>query len=661
MHAIKSLLSLLIDNAFPLFKKGRSFKSVLLTLLKDLVIMALVFAVIWFLSSKIFYFLAIKINGQFFAIAFLATQLISLVFATSHIITKMYMSNENNLLLSFPVSFDELFISKIIMTYISEFIFNILYIFPIFLVFGVVGKLSFTYFIGVVLLLPFMPILPIAFGSLISIPIMFIVKFFKSKPVVTIVVSLIAIAGIFFVYMLIVSKVSGAFNIADQQIDTSLHVNEGITKIGSKIFIFSYVGKNLFAWIDGGTFVKFLAYLGMLLLYTIGSIILVLPCLLLIRAFFQKMTSMNGQISIARKRKVSRVNEIFSKDDVLCCETLCFNEDVIKSTNASKRASLIKKYVKQVAKSYAAKAIDVESTKFALVYALTDKKETWEYGSQTTEVINKDNRQVYRDTVSVVSNKSVNTPLISSIRVSAPKYHKRGQTAELLVNEFKSILRSPSLIFQYFLITVLMPIIVYTYDFILRDIEVSMTGNMIKYAAHFFVLIVLTCLSSMVSSVAISRQGGLFYMTKTFPVDHKKHIFVKTAFNTIITSTMLIITAVVCYITKIVPAYVTTYSTITALFICVGHICHSIDLDLRRPSLSWYDASDISDISKNTAISVLIGVVIGAIVFALIYFLFDENVKVPLNVVLIVSAVYCVTRVYFLFLRAKHTIERMEL
>lgn len=150
-------------------------------------------------------------------------------------------------------------------------------------------------------------------------------------------------------------------------------------------------------------------------------------------------------------------------------------------------------------------------------------------------------------------------------------------------------------------------------------------------------------------------------MTKTFPVDYKKHIFVKTAFNTIVTSTMLILTAVVCYVTKIVPAFVTTYSTVTALFICVGHICHSIDLDLRRPSLSWYDASDISDISKNTAISVLIGVVLGAVAFALIYFLFNENVKVPLNVVLILSIVYCLTRVYFLFLRAKHTIERMEL
>lgn len=550
----KAVLSLLLANAYPHLRKGQRKKTIP-ALLKNIFIMALVFFVFWFLASKIMNFLSVKVDGAFLAIALLFTQLLGLTFATSNIITKMYLSNDNNLLLSLPISFNELFIAKVVMVYISEFIFNLIYILPIFCAIGVIGEVGALYYLGVIILLPFISVLPIALGALISIPIMFVVKFFKSRPVVTIVTSLIAIIAVFIAYMLLVRSVSGAFNIADQQISQSLKIHYAIEKIGEKLFFYTYIMSALENLFVVKNFVKFLIYFGILLAYLVGSIIVLLPCLLLIKHFFQSIETMNEQT--------------------------------------------------------------------AMVKVNGDKK-----------------------------------------------FKKRGQFHQLLHNEFKMLLRSPNQLFKYFLITILMPLIVFTYDFILRDIEVNMTGDILKYASHYFVVFMMVCLSSLISSVAISRQGNLFYLTKTLPIDCKKQITAKALFNCILTIAMLLVTMVVILATGVIKIWeVTVCSTISAIFVCIGHVCHSIDLDLRKPTLSWYDVSDIDELSKNTAMSVLIGLIISASAFLLMYLIYTLRLKVsvtvsimePILVVLVLSFIYAIFRVYFLYLRIQNELERMEL
>ena len=550
----KAVLSLLLANTYPNFRKGQRKKSIP-TILKNFFIMAIVFLIFWFLAGKIMNFLSVKVDAAFLAIALLLTQVLGLTFATSSIITKMYLSNDNNLLLSLPLSFNELFIAKVVMVYISEFIFNLVYILPIFIAIGVIGNIGILYYLGIIILLPFISVLPIALGALISIPIMFVVKFFKSRPVLTIVTSLVAIVAVFVAYMLLVRSVSGAFNIAEEQISQSLKVHFAIERIGGKLFFYSYIMKALESFFVSKNIVKFLIYFGILLVYLIGSVIVLLPCLLLIKHFFQSIETMNEQTAVVKVKG--------------------------------------------------------------------DKK-----------------------------------------------FKKRGQFHQLIHNEFKMLLRSPNQLFKYFLITVLMPLIVFTYDFILRDIEVNMTGDILKYASHYFVIFMMVCLSSLISSVAISRQGSLFYLTKTLPVDYKKQITAKALFNSILTIAMLIVTMVVVLATGVIKIWqVTVCSTVSAIFICIGHVCHSIDLDLRKPTLSWYDVSDIDELSKNTATSVLIGLVISAAAFLIMYLTYTLRLKVtvsvsimePIILVLVLSFLYMIFRVYFLYLRVQNELERMEL
>ena len=48
------------------------------------------------------------------------------------------------------------------------------------------------------------------------------------------------------------------------------------------------------------------------------------------------------------------------------------------------------------------------------------------------------------------------------------------------------------------------------------------------------------------------------------------------------------------------------------IVICDNHVsvCWNFDMDLRGPSLDWYDSGEITTLSKNTAYSIFIGLIV---------------------------------------------------
>ena len=238
MSQIFELFKLQMDNKYTLFKQ-KNFKSIAKQIFKYLVFAVAIMLVIFFVLQKIFFLLAINVNVEFMALVLVATQGISFVFAISSIINTLYLNKDNELFMVMPVTFNQLFMSKIMMLYIGELIFNTLYILPILLAFGMLGHFGLIYYIMLVLFLPVFPLLPIALASIVSIPIMFVVKFFKRHSWATIIFTLVSVAVLFVLYMRIVSKISSAINIAEKQIATGLKVNSNIKRRGSNISLYT--------------------------------------------------------------------------------------------------------------------------------------------------------------------------------------------------------------------------------------------------------------------------------------------------------------------------------------------------------------------------------------------------------------------------------------
>lgn len=297
MSQIFKLLRLQIDNKYDFFKKTKkkSFKSFGGYALIFIALYALVF----YLARMIISYLTISINREFLTIMFATTQAVALVFGMSSVLKHLYMSKDNELLIVFPVTFNQLYLSKILILYISELIFNLVYVTPILLAIGTIGynagAIQLVYFLGVFIILPMLPILPLAIAVIISIPIMYIIKFFRRHQLVASAFLLVAVTCIFIVYMKIVPTITGAFNIADKQLETGFKVNFAIKRIGLQIPIYHWLVTAF------QTYSK-LYNLAILLLVSLG---LFLISTLIIRPFYKNIVLINNE-STQRKGRTKK-------------------------------------------------------------------------------------------------------------------------------------------------------------------------------------------------------------------------------------------------------------------------------------------------------------------------------------------------------------------
>ena len=120
MGTIFNLLKLQIDNKTDILKTA-SPKKMITALFKTVLLLALITVGVGFIFSK-FVTLGITINASFLALVLLITQAISLIFAVGHIINTLYLSKDNEMLICLPVTPNQLFVSKILLIYLEEFL-----------------------------------------------------------------------------------------------------------------------------------------------------------------------------------------------------------------------------------------------------------------------------------------------------------------------------------------------------------------------------------------------------------------------------------------------------------------------------------------------------------------------------------------------------------
>lgn len=531
MSQILKLFKFQLDNKYNLFK-SRDWKAFLKTLFKYICLIGAITLVLYLILNKIFTLLFIKISEDAISVVLVVTQAISFAFAIASTISTLYLSKDNELLMVLPVTFNQLFVSKIMVLYVSELIFNMLYMLPVFLCLGWLGRLSGLYFLSLIFIIPLLPLLPIALASILSIPIMFVLKFFKKHNVLSIVCILVAVATIFILYMSFVTNLSSVINIAEKQVATGLKINNWLENTGHRIIVYYQMAMSMLSF-------KYFYYP---LLFLLGSVLLVVACFALIKPFYYKIST------------------------------------------------------------------------------------------------------VTLETTSVVSSRH-------------RPFKSRSVFGELFVNEMRMVFRSPGYIFQFFLFPLFMPLIVFTYDKLLINIAVNQAGQNMIFGSHILVLGIIALMSNTISSIAISKEGGTFYIAKTTPISFRVQAMAKLAFNAVFTVGAILVTTIVTMIFTDLNIGITLLSSLVVILLSLGHICHSFDLDLQHPVLDWYDNSEISTIGKNTTKSMIYALALPVLLCLIITLLGLAG----LFVALAISIIYLIGRIHLLNIRLDYYYERMEI
>ena len=302
MSNILALLKFQLDNKTDFFKSS-SPKAMIKAILAKLVTLYLAYFVVSFALNKVLT-LGFLINAEFLALVLLATQVISLVFATGTVVNTLYLNRDNELLICLPITPNQLFMSKILLIYIRELSVNAMISVPLFLTLAGFVKVGASFYLSIPVLLLILPIFPIVVASFISLPLMAAIRFLQKHTALSIIIIFSLIAVILWVYIRLIGSIANEFNIASEQYETMLKVNKIIARIGVRI-----VGYYQLA----GAMLSFSKWYVFLLYVLICTAISAVAVAFTRYSFFKlAMVSLENTVKAKRKVKEFKRRSIFS-------------------------------------------------------------------------------------------------------------------------------------------------------------------------------------------------------------------------------------------------------------------------------------------------------------------------------------------------------------
>ena len=204
MNDIKTLIMMQLKDKLDLgFIKDKA------QLIRKIVFFALRFIIVAGLSYALFYvssFLRIFHNSPFIPTSIMTMLLtiilvISTFASTNDLIKSLYMAEDNQVLVTYPISANRIFLSKIIVFYLYEIYKNFTFTLPIFVAYGLISPVNWFFYIWVFLSFFVVSMIPVVLGVVLSLPGFFIMRFFNRFRVLKILFFIAVLAG--FIYLLV--------------------------------------------------------------------------------------------------------------------------------------------------------------------------------------------------------------------------------------------------------------------------------------------------------------------------------------------------------------------------------------------------------------------------------------------------------------------------
>ena len=112
-------------------------------------------------------------------VVFTLIQLMSIITCTVGLTQTLYMTADNRVLLTLPVSSTQVYVSKLILYYIFELKKNITLTLPLFVAYGIINGAVWYYYPWLLFCFLFVSLVPVAIAAIISIPTLFVWQFVK--------------------------------------------------------------------------------------------------------------------------------------------------------------------------------------------------------------------------------------------------------------------------------------------------------------------------------------------------------------------------------------------------------------------------------------------------------------------------------------------------
>jgi len=208
------------------------------------------------------------LSHEFLVFTFVIFHIIQTCFMLPKLIRTLDINNDREMLLRWPVSPKQIFISKVIVAYMDELIFSTIILFPVLISFGVTVGLGVGYFFLIPFVVLVAPFFPFFLASLIMYPVQRVVNFLRSRQLLTTFIYFGLLIGMIFLYMRIINDSLFAI-IAEDGMAVTIRDSQDSIVLWSQIFGIQWLFASIFT--QGAAW----AFVGLLLVLVLSLFLLV--------------------------------------------------------------------------------------------------------------------------------------------------------------------------------------------------------------------------------------------------------------------------------------------------------------------------------------------------------------------------------------------------
>lgn len=647
-----------LNFSFKADKKGTLTKMILMTV-GFAAITAVICLIIYVLG-----FLKILGNGvlpvPMFNV-FLYLVLILNTLSCIHRMTKsLFFSKDNQVLLTYPVNNGAIFLSKLVVFYVTELLKNFIMLVPLLLAYGIINKFVWYYYPWMLLVFFIVTMIPIGIGGILSIPYMYILSFLKKSQYIQGILAIIALISISVLLFIGLSKIP-----ADLKITTNwssiyypqiLNVTEKIESYSGPLVYFPglFFGYRGYIYNSSPSSLSIVnARSGIILLIVIGIIVAsIVISYFLARPLFFKMATKpfeyrkniidhNYKLNLAksnlherafrplltypisRKDKPGIVNKLTKLLGVLNREEKLF---LRRKINTKRVLKFLNKYARN------------------LKFEEVGLKEIVDFGY----VIEIRNGVPFLVLIKGVKG---NTASCYDPYKLKKKNYKSNSFLSVFTKDILTDIRTPGTVISHFMLFIITPLAIALLNAIFRAINASFQGQAFTVMFNVLIILLITLASNVSMASIYSREGSTSYMLKAAPVNYMRTLASKLVIRAVIVSASILATSIIYHNYSNVSYLRVDLLFFTFLFTYLAHLTWSAELDFMNPQDRLYSEVGINVNNPNETVSAVLGFIIAVVYMGMTFFFISKEVTYAFTKLLLISIAFLIIRLGLFYLK----------
>ncbi len=583
----------------------------------------------------------------------------------------LFFSEDNQILLTYPVKANTIFLSKLVVFYIVELLKSFAIIVPLFIGYGIVYNFSFIFYPWLFLCFLVLALVPVAIASLVCIPFMFVKMFFKKFQFIQGGMFLLVLIAITILIFRVVNLLPEDLHIATWWATKYFPAIIKFTQNAEVVLApLVYLSTMILGYKSGGvnnpkflTFITMRSGLTMLAILGICLVLLVLSYLLAKPLFFSMASKPfeYRKVHISHNFKISKNKT----EDLYEQAILPIYDHELSNSEQQDEIKKLNRFLRKLnreEKLFLRGKVDMKRiTRFLKKYSKDDNSQVNSFELISLEEFkNKETLgYVIQYRLGIPSLVLVKRFTTTSLECYDPNYlgRKNYRKNALISTLFKDVLldlRTPGNILNNYLLFIITPIATLVLNSVFAAMNTSAAGNLYTIIFNSLIITLIVCASNVFMASIYSREGSSSYLLKVTPTNYIKSLSIKLIIRMVIVTASLVFTIIIYNQKSPVTNINFTLFFFAFLFIYLGHLLWSAELDYMNPQDRLYAevGQQTGNVSNpNETLSTVLAFIIPVVFTAIVYFFCDENMVRAFRRIFIIALIFFVARLVLFIMK----------